>query len=268
MPTGSPVAPPAPQGTGASTEGPRWLRAVTPGRLAIAVGLYLLGAWALFFAIDVANLGGLRDIVTSRSELPVWAHLFQQNGPIEWAQWVLLAATMVMAARLGGRLATLGERSDARFWTLLGVGTALMVVEDAGDPRLAMADYGESLLGIPGILVELVYFAALGSVLLYALLRYGRGPLGEIRTRRYLLAGFVAYGVSTLSSGTRHIGDWYSTVGDALFGPLVGDRLVAFELQGYSTGYWLLDFAVQESIELVGAAGLCAAALAATRRAR
>lgn len=54
----------------------------------------------------------------------------------------------------------------------------------------------------------------------------------------------------------------------ALFGPLVGDRLVAFESQGYSIGYLLLDFAVRESIELVGAAGLCAAALAATRRAR
>lgn len=203
--------------------------------------------------------------MTGLSDLPVRVHLFQQNGPIEWTQWLLLAASTVLAAKLSGHLPTLGQRDDARFWSLMSVGTALMLVEDAGDPRFAMAGYGESLLGIPGILIELVYFAALGSVLLYALLRYGGGPLRETVTRRFMLAGLLAYGVSTISSATRHIGDWYSAVGDALFCPFVGDRPVAFELRGYSTGYWLLDFAVQESIELIGAAGLRGAALAAIR---
>lgn len=234
----------------------------------VALG-YLVLAWASFFLIDVYNVLGSRDALEARMTVPkTWVHLFREGNPTEWLQWTALGATALVSARLGGRLAAAGQYGAASFWAIFGVAAVLMLIEDAGNPRHRLANYGESMFGVPSTATELVYFAALASVPLYALLRYGRHVWSTLTTRRYLIAGVVFYGIAGGASGTRAIGSWYTEIGTAFDQRLLGGRLLRWDFLGESTGFWLMDWLVEESLELMGAACLCAAAVACLTRSR
>ncbi|WP_299316189.1 hypothetical protein [uncultured Halomonas sp.] len=107
--------------------------------------------------------------------------------------------------------------------------------------------------------MELLYFAVLACVPLSALLLFGRSVLGLPRTRLYLLGGFFCYGLAAGGSAFRY--HLYEPLGHWLHHGLLNGGLRITEIGGHSHYFWLMDFMVEESLELAGATLLAAAAL-------
>ena len=232
--------------------------------------------------IDVLDVAGIRTRLVSSLEMPmVWWHLFREGSPTELLQWTLLGATALVASYHAGRLAL--SRSgpaplvrERRFLTLVSVATMLMLIEDAGNPSHRVASIVMGLLGDDSYVIEvaarLPVFILVGAVPLYAFVRYWpsvgfRRPGGGL-----LLGGFVAYGVATFSSlPANMLFDYYPRVGRFVTDQLFAGRMIPMERTldwqlRFSaeefTGTLFMDFAYEESIELIGAMLFLAGVLA------
>lgn len=233
--------------------------------------LYIVLAWAAFILIDAQNLWGLRDaMINSRMANPsIWYHLFRWNGFTEILQWLALAGGTLTAAYIAGQMRVHKYMGPAIFWGLMAITQMLILVEDAGDPRHTIALYMRSVFpNVPALVVstvvELIYFALLGGIPLYALLRHGRYTWSLPVSRKYLLAGFLLYGSVAFSSGTRYIYDWFGQTGHKLHVLVTGGRVDLVKPLGwdlYLTNFYLMDNLVIESIEVIGASALFCAAL-------
>lgn len=212
----------------------------------------------------------------------LWPRVFGEAGPVEWAQWGMLGATIVLAGTAAGRdepapppgsrtaapgRAEPGEAHIAnRFWFLFAAGVATMLIEDAGNVRHDLSDittelaprFGET----GGLVAQLGFFVVLASFLGYALLRYWRVPWAHPMTRTFISIGVVLYGLAVTSSAFGQATDWYHTAGEVLGeGPLSWlpqpphwDR--------EDLHFYVMDHAVEESTELFAAANLLAGTLA------
>ena len=251
----------------------------------VVVGLSLL----LFYLIDLRNALGLRSVLYSLEEgsfffehRPFFFDHFYRNGGIgEILQWVLLGSAAVISSYVAGRLAG-RDRRAALFWLILGVAFTLMLIEDAGDPRHTIRSYVQALFsevgqGIAGTITELIYFAVLAAVPIYALVFYRERAMRELRTRRYLIVGFVSYalaaGLSFVGSAFERVIDmnFYTWTGGMLrrFFVSIGDEQVGMLWQMYDSSqgwpfisFFLMDNLVEEAIELIGAGAFSAAAIA------
>ena len=238
--------------------------------LPTAAGFVLLSVILVIF-IDLRNVLGLGDILNRHF---FW-HWYRNGGPVEMLQWLLLAASALTSLFVVGRLST-RDRSACAFWLLMGIAFTLMLIEDAGDPRHRIREYVQFAFaehegqGVMGTLWELLYFVGLAAFPLYALLRHGRALRGMGRTRSYVLAGFVAYGIAASFS---FVGSAFSALMDRNVYQITGDALVRLglrigdsELPRYWTAdgyvdFHLMDGMVEESIELIGAAAFFSAAV-------
>jgi hypothetical protein len=212
----------------------------------------------------------------------LWVHIFQEAGPTEFLQWGTLGLLAVVAGAVGGALNSGGgpptiERRRAeragRFWRIFGFAAALMLVEDAGNVRHVLVRYARVHFegGVTNVttLTEVGFYALLGAVPMYAVLRYGRHVWHVPATRWFGLAGVVAYAVASISSATRYLGDWYQHAGLWVRQVPMGDQLPPVEAwEGWRTHFYLMDYLVEESLELLGASLLLAAAVGFARHHR
>ena len=227
------------------------------------VSVVVVMAWLALLVIDVDVFGlGLRP------PMPLWVQLFN-NGPVEWLQWFLLAATVFAAAYLASRLWSLHASHAARFFTLLSIGAALMLIEDAGDIRHDLSGYvigmaGRRVAGLPiNLFAEVPYFAALAAVPIYAVIRYGSAPWKVEGARPYLVGAYGLYGLAAVSSSLRVIGENYTRLGAWIDETILGSRWPS--APGESTAhahFYLVDGPIEESIEVLAAACLFALVLA------
>lgn len=244
--------------------------------IVVAAVAYLLFAWTLVAVIDVYDVAGLRSSLGRDDGGPVWIHLFGEARVTEMLQWLLLATVSLVAAIRAGELRQLGNTRGARFFTLIGVSAALMLIEDAGNPSHQLVRYAEDILGTSGFTIELLFrapvFIVIGAVPLYAFIRYwpsvARGRPGG----GFLLGGVAAYGVAAFSSVPANLlFDYYTRVGPWLTDRVLGGRLLLLEVPPRQsaefsspeyTSALFMDYVYEESIELVGAALLLAGVLA------
>lgn len=243
-----------------------------PAPATIVVGLavgYLLLAWTAFWLIDVFNVFGLRDALVAGPHQQIWFRLFREGRPTEMLQWAALGGAALVGGVLAGMHLAQQRRACAMFWLLMGIAAVLMLIEDAGNPRHYFGEMARYHIGSPAqIATELAYFAILAAFPLYALLRYWRCPWACPSTRRYLIAGIAFYAIAGIASGTRDIGHWYVQVGGYIDQVVLGGRLIPLTDDPWQTGglgFHLMDALVEESIELVGATLLFAAALSYLR---
>ncbi len=239
-----------------------------PG-MPMAIALtYLTIAWALFFLVDVRNAFGLQDMLAARIHIPVtWYYLFQEGGATEIGQWLFLSMITLTAGILAGHLLAAGRRRPALFWSLIGVAAALMLIEDAGNPRhyfsslaVMIIPWGES--STIKTTVELVYYILLSSVPVYAVVRFWRYPFRSTVTTAFLLIGFSTYGVAGFASATRHVMEWYAAFGHSLHQLIAGGQLIIpAGWDQYMLNFYLVDWLLEESLELIGAAALLTATL-------
>lgn len=257
-----------------------------PEYVLLGAVLMVLASFVLFYLVDLRNLWGIRDWLFSLDGAYFYftytpfffQHYGRNSGFAEVAQWGLLAAAISIAFYLAGAAAARRPRL-ARLGFLLGISFVLMLVEDAGNVRHFLMSYvqlaaGEPDQGIVGTLFEAVYFAILGGLPLYALLRYGRSLLEYGRAFTYMVTGFVLYAVA---AGLSFAGTAFQMLLDRDLYTILGDGAVALSLrlgdaalpalwESWNEGNWLfqvgfllLDSLIEENIELLAAAFLVAA---------
>ena len=202
--------------------------------------------WALVYAVDVLNMF---DVASQRG---LWWHLFRNRGPVEWLQWLFLSATFLLAAFLAGRASERNDRTEMIFWLLISVGFTLMLIEDAGDPRHLSAGYINEFTGLHRRYVETVYFMFIAAPLVYAWIRYRDVLLKYAATRLYVFAGGLLYGLAAVGSAMREYRSFYYVIGDWLTEIVTSNAI---------PGFFLIDFVLEESVELLGGALLFCAVL-------
>lgn len=257
------------------------LISVKAGYIAAAIPIYLFLSWLMCFMIDVRNWWGLREIFTIKEHFvlggemaPLWFIIFREAGPTEILQWIALLITALGSGVMAARLLSSGYCYKAAFWKLIAIAAGLMFLEDAANIR-HLINYIIFLIGgwdwdsvagqnFRGVL-ELAYFAVLGFLPIYALLRYGKHIASSRQTLKYLLMGYFFYGIAAMASGTRFIDNWYTRAGTEIY--LFMDRLAEGDLvevstEAHSMEFWLMDLLVEESLELIGAGLLLTSVLA------
>lgn len=238
-------------------------------------GVLALG-WIGFLLIDLFDIFGLGTALyekmqtRSPSRAWLWVLLFTEGAAIEIVQWLLLATAAGLSFHLHGSLSgrknPSGDEVCARaFWLLMGIAFLLMLVEDAGNARHWIRQFVQFLLGgQSGAITEFIYFGTLAAIPVSALVFFGR-PVVRIKQTRYmLLAGFFCYGMAAGGSATRYY--WYEAAGQWLHVHIFREGLKIVEVGSHGHGFWLMDYLLEESLELAGATLLAAMAATFLRR--
>lgn len=247
-----------------AAEGLGWPRPLTVGpRTVVWVATAIVAtAWGVVLSVDL--LGWIPGLGVG----PMWPHLFNDR-PVEWAQWLFLGAAILAAGFTAGRCTEQEDRGVRAFLLVLAAGLVLMLFEDAGDARHVISSYvamvaGESVFGLPyRVVSDVPYFLVIAALPMYAALRYGREVWRAPSSRRYLVAAYGLYALAGGSSGIRHLGGLYITIGGFIDRVLLGGR---FPMDGGLTQervhFLLVDSLIEESIETLAAASMLAAVLA------
>jgi len=243
--------------------------------LILWLGFGALGlAWLGFFLVDMLDIFGMGTALYQAMEDPghlspwvqpwLWVTLFKEGGPIEVLQWLFLASASGISFHLHGRISAWGmagkDTGRVRlFWLLMGIAFLLMLIEDSGNVRHLLRHLMEASLGTTAKSIsELMYFAALGAVPLSALVFFGRPALRLPRTRIYLLGGFFLYALAAAGSATRY--QWYDKTGMWLHENVFQEALKVVQVGNLPHGFVIMDYLLEESLELAAAAMLAAAA--------
>jgi hypothetical protein len=243
---------------------------VRPGTPVVVATVYLLVCYAAIVVVDVYGVGldSVREALPARPA--VWLLLFEEGSPTELLQWGALGTLAVLSGSLAARLRLAGNGHAAAFWLLVAVAAVLMLMEDAGNVRHRLSFWAMAA----GLfedwrwraLVEALWYAAIASVFAWAVVRHGPAADLPRATVGYGVAGVVAYALAAIGSVTRDF-HWYVRLGR-----FVEERLLRTELlvppdwHRVDVQFFLADHVVEESLELLGAAFLLAAALAYRRR--
>lgn len=251
----------------------------------LATIFLVLLSFLLFYLIDLRNVFGTRDLLLSAdgrsfffSYHPFFfQHWGRNSGVAEIIQYSFLGAGVLIAGFCSGFLYNRKEKRLSKFWLIMSIALLLMLLQDAGELRhvpmsYAMWAFGEVDQGLAGTLVELAYFAIMGGVPLYALIKYWKDISSYVRSKYYLLIGFVFY---ALAGGLSFVGtafeglldkNVYNILGDYFydFALSIGDDAVVtiWEETSFNVRFFLMDSLLEENIELIGAGALLAAVLA------
>ncbi|MDQ2085956.1 hypothetical protein RBH29_05820 [Herbivorax sp. ANBcel31] len=238
-----------------------------PEIIVIAVLTYLFVTWSMVIAIDLLNLGGLSDWLVSRLASKdidialVWIYMFTEGGPTEIFQWSFLSLSVLACGVISGL--HIKNKQLSRCFLMLGFGMALMLMEDAGNIRHLMSkavsilfysEYTGSNSNPYAIATELIFYAFLGFLMLFPLIMHGKSLLKSVKCKKsviFLLIGYCAYGLASFASATRNIGHWYQRLGEGIMNFFsVTERAAWYSV---SLGFYLVDFWIEESVELIGA---------------
>jgi hypothetical protein len=231
------------------------------GRLAFGI---IAGIVAVFWVIFIVH-----DLIRTSGETvlnPMWAELFDNQGPIEWLQWFVLVIAVVLSGFLAGKL----TGGPSRFFLLMAFSIALIFLEDASDLRFMLyLEYASKWLGsdVGGVATRVfsdtVYSALILVLPTYTLVRYGRYIWPERGPRNYMLAGFGFYAIATGLSALRHVDGFYQDLGEAIdtwlmFGRWPSSVYVPPDM----TYFYVVDAFLKENLEIFGAASFLAMILA------
>lgn len=236
-----------------------------------------------FYLVDLKNFLGLRDaLINTKGDYFFFTyrpfffqHWGRNSGFVELIQWSILGLSAITAAFLSGR-ELLKNKKVSTFWLLLAISFILMLIEDAGDIRHTLMSYVQAITneadqGIFGTLFEFLYFAVLGGLPLFALIKYWPELKGLKRVRKYLVIGFFFY---ALASGLSFIGTAFEGLMDKNLYTIWGDSFYNFCLSigdeqlpsfwqnwnernwNFQIGFFLLDSLLEENLELIGAASI------------
>ncbi|SER60294.1 hypothetical protein [Salisediminibacterium halotolerans] len=262
--------------------------------IVLTAALFLIASLLFFVAVDIFNVFGVSERLLAMQDgetAYVWYHWYE--FPVEVLQWPTLAAAMLIFAIVYGKASERPETADLsplgsapivrRFSLLIAAGLLLMLLEDAGDVRHIITDLmnmltggagGGSRYGYAATLFELGYFAALAAVMLFAIVRYRHAFIRDQRTVYWLAGGIVFYAVAVASSwagsafgAVLDISQLYTAVGNRAVELLFVNGAHSEALYEHAretvgnVGFMFMDRVYEETLELMGAAFLLAAAV-------
>ncbi len=207
--------------------------------------LYVVLFWVGMYLIDFRNIFGIS------SDQGFWWHAFRNRGPVEIGQWALMSLVVVTSGRIAGIFEERGDRSGKILWLLIAATFAMMVIEDAGDPRHIQGRYFVQFFGINRNLVEAGFFGVMTFPIIFGFLRYWKKAFQVVESRLYLILGGLFYATAAGTSLFRWVGRFYARV---------GDRISELFFGGSIPGFFLMDFVFEESLELMAGAVFLAGA--------
>ncbi len=229
---------------------------IQPKHVFALVIMYLVSTWILSYLIDIRNIFNLQRYVRNFHRGLLWFQLYKEAQITEILQWSFLGSSMLMCGYMWGKLKTMGSQYTYKFFLFMGLGSTIMMMEDAGNVRHNMKEYTHYLFGATTtvtVMTEMVFYTMLGAIMMFAIIGYGPYVWHAVKTRFYLITGFGAYMVASIASATRDINDWYEIAGkwihEVVFHNIMLDRF------GY-VGFYIMDVLIEESIELIGASAI------------
>ena len=241
--------------------------------------IYLINVLNLSYWTDIKfrNIFGLNDWLTStyENEYPMlWIQMFREGSPTEYLQWFYLGTAVVLCFILFLFI----YRRSASFpwgWLLLVKGLGIMFLEDVINLRHKLSGFVAAdilevtsraeFFGDPRrSYIELSVYLVLGIIMIVALIYILKDKKTSYFGKKLLLAGYILYGTAALASATRHLGEWYTRVGQEILLRLYPDNWASFLESNHIYGFMFMDYLVEESVELLGAAFLLAAIVAFT----
>jgi len=230
--------------------------------------LYLLMAYAAIILVDVHNYFGLSDLLMEHiPDTPLlWYQMFTEEGPTEILQYTMNLGSVIVLCLVSGVMLAKKHRYFGRFF-LFALVVGFMLLEDTGNIRHLVRDVTTHLLGIEegyssiiGILIEVGIYGVIGFLMVFSLFRIRRLLFIHKRAFKFLITGYVVYGLVAFTSATRHFNDWYPRLGDAII-----DRFNLLEIdawriasehyaaEGRRLGFYFIDNLFEESLELLAA---------------
>jgi len=241
----------------------RWYRALEAHSIILSI---LVLCWIAVIWVDVFWQ-------SSPNEWPLWYLLFLDNGIVEHLAWLTLAATSLMAVHAGTLHGLSGQSVTARFWRWYAVGVMLLLIEDSGDTSFQVRFYINALFGtnLSTFAGRAPVFGGLAAVMVIIVLVHRDVWFADPMLRRPLLLGFVLYGVASTMSIPLNlfIDNAYFRIGDALFSGVFRGQMAllpdSFAAAERVSGGWFVESAIEESIEVLGAAFLATVAFRGVR---
>lgn len=227
------------------------------------------------FLVDILNFAGSRKFIEDFTVPLMWNLLFKEASLIEYLQWTMLVILTLSSAFLAYK--NRGVSDDvSRFWAGFALAGMLMFLEDTIDVRnyllRSSIEWSWKTLNI----LETFYFLLLGLVPLYFFIKYRRTIYQTTTTLKLLIVGFLFYGMAAFISGPADLTSFNYHLSNAIFDLTVflgGEELELIynetdqhlnELRDgnyMSINYRLVDFLVEESLELIGATFLASGAV-------
>ena len=229
---------------------------IQPKHIFALVITYLVSTWILCYLIDIRNILNLQRYVRNFDRGLLWFQLYKEAQITEILQWSFLGSNILMCGYMWGKLKTLGSQYTYKFFLFMGLGSMIMMMEDAGNIRHNMKEYTHYLFGATTsvtVMTEMVFYTILGAIMMFAIIGYGPYVWHAVKTRFYLIMGFGAYMVASIASATRDINDWYVIAGEWVHE--VAFHNVMLDRFGY-VGFYIMDVLIEESIELIGASAI------------
>ncbi len=246
--------------------------------------VYLLVTGTIILTVDILNLFGSQAIMKSiegmfdikRFEVPLfWYFISTQGSFTENVQWLYLFFVVATLFTITKSLKASGEIHLFRAFRLWTIAAFLLFLEDTLNTRhwlrrffALVLDFNDPLESPAAIAVEVSTYAIMATLMVISFVRLL--PL-FFRCKKALLllvAGYGFYGVAAFFSATRHLNNWYMRFGDALIGRLGFDTIETWrianetiEARGKNLGYYFMDYLVEETLELLGAACLAIGAV-------
>lgn len=240
---------------------------------------FLIISWILVVLIDIYNIFDLREYFYHGIVPTFWHYTFRESGPIEIVQWTFLALLALTSLYLYLKSKQVGSKKERNFWGLFTITGVLMLAEDWLDIRhLILREY-LTLEWVVLNLLETGYFLALGLIPIGAVLLYGRIIKSkDSLTLVLIVLGIGVYLVAIFLSGPADLTNINQAIGNSLhesFNEIGGEDLEELHQIGQNrieeqeeelgvsmmgVTYRFKDLLVEESIELIGATLLLAAA--------
>jgi len=106
--------------------------------------------------------------------------------------------------------------------------------------------------------IEIIFYAFVGSIMALAFYFIYLTKNSFTYFIKYLISGYIIYGVAAFASATRNIGDWYSHVGTIILDKLTVNAGLEWEARSIifyedPLSFWFMDLVIEESLELIGA---------------
>ncbi len=240
--------------------------------LAFSMGIAIVaGCWILWWLIETHHLEPLPTNTPSTMHA-----IFGEYQIIEkWQHRFLLAGAIA-----SGGIAFIKRYMDVPVRhiyapLLLCLGLLLMYFEDVYNTRHLLADLTTSWVfqeeltrrNWVRILTEFTYYGFIAMFMLGAAAFGWRFVRSNARVKGYFVLGYSCYALASLASASRYIGDWYDKAGAFLMSVMPSalsrdiDKMEGW-LDEYPAAFWLIDFAVEESVEMFAASSLLAGIIA------
>ncbi len=237
--------------------------------LFILIVSYLILVFLAVLLVDFLNVFDLQSLMEDRVDTAplIWFVLFQEEGVTEILQYASNTGTILLA---GTMLGVMLVKKDVhwRAFLLFGVAVGLLLLEDTGNLRHSLRGFVTGVFGVEerltswlGIGVEVGLYALFGVLMLLSVYKLRRVLFAYPKAFKWLIAGYVLYGAGAMLSASRHMFGWYTQVGTALVDRLDVMHMDVWQIAeayaqdtfGHPIGFFLLDFPMEESIELLGA---------------